>query len=179
MLHMEQISYKIIEKLQNKNHHIRALSKLIDINHMTIKRKIELLEKENVVDYTYEGKNKVYFLKETIESKEYQKIMENHKLIELIKKHPRIRIIVEKINKLDIDLAIIFGSYAKYLETEKSDIDLYINTTNKKLKQEIELIDSKLNIKIGKFNKESLLIKEIIKYHIIIKGVDKFYELVY
>ena len=36
--------------------------------------------------------------------------------------------------------------------------------------------NSKLSIKIGKFNTKSLLIKEIIKNHIIIRGLEDFYE---
>ena len=36
--------------------------------------------------------------------------------------------------------------------------------------------NSKLSIKIGKFDTKSLLIKEIIKNHIIIRGVEEFYE---
>ncbi len=58
----------------------------------------------------------------------------------------------------------------------ESDLDLFIETTNKDLKKEIERIDAKINLKIGKYNKENLVIKEIEKNHIILKGVDIFYE---
>jgi len=44
------------------------------------------------------------------------------------------------------------------------------------LKINIESIDSKISVKIGKYNKDSILIKEIEKSHIIIKGVEIFYE---
>ena len=37
-------------------------------------------------------------------------------------------------------------------------------------------INSRLSIKIGKYNKDNLLIKEIEKNHVIIKGVEIFYE---
>ena len=37
-------------------------------------------------------------------------------------------------------------------------------------------INSKLSIKIGKFDTKSLLIKEIIKNHVIIRGLEDFYE---
>ena len=42
--------------------------------------------------------------------------------------------------------------------------------------KDLEIFDSKLSIKIGKYDKKSLLIKEIEKNHIIIKGVEEFYE---
>lgn len=175
---MEQISYKILEELQKQDSHIRALAKQLSTNHMTILRRISELEKENVIDYKQEGKNKVYFLKESIEAQQYLKIMEYNKLVQLIKKHPRLRKIIDKIQNTNVDLAIIFGSYAKGNETKKSDIDLYLHTQDKNIKESIQLIDSKLSVKIGEFDKENLLIKEIIKNHVIIKGVEKYYELI-
>ncbi len=67
MLHMEQKNYKleIIKLLLRKKSHIRAIAKKLNINHMMIVRKIKELSKENIVDSTKEGKNKVYFLKKT------------------------------------------------------------------------------------------------------------------
>jgi len=175
---MEQISYNIVSSIKKKNKHMRAIAQLLNINHMTISRKIKQLEKENILDFNEEGKNKVYFLKKTIETEEFLKIIEHNKLIQIIKKYPRLRKIVEIIKSKNIELAIIFGSYAKGNINEQSDIDIYINSTDRKLKKELELTDSKLNIKLGEFNKENLLIKEIIKNNIIIKGVEKYYELI-
>lgn len=75
-----------------------------------------------------------------------------------------------------IDLAILFGSYVKGIAHKDSDIDIYIDTRNNKLKEEVELIDSKISVKIGSYNQESILIKEIEKNHMIIKGVERYYE---
>lgn len=176
---MKQIIYNIIEELQKQNMHVRALSKILNINPMTLSRKIKELEKENVVDFREEGKNKVYFLKDSIESEQYQLITEHNKLIQIIKKHPRLRKVIEKIQESEIELAIIFGSYAKNTESKKSDIDLYIHTKDKSIKKKIELTDSKLSVKIGEFDVKNLLIKEMIKNHIIIKGVEKYHELIH
>ena len=71
---------------------------------------------------------------------------------------------------------MVFGSYAKDTANSKSDVDIYIETEDKKIKTEIESISSKVSVKIGKYDKSSLLIKEIEDNHIIIKGVEKFYE---
>ena len=62
---MEQKDYKleIVNELLNNKNHIRGIAKKLDINHMTIVRKIKELAKDNVVDYREEGKNKTYFLK--------------------------------------------------------------------------------------------------------------------
>lgn len=171
---MEQIRYKILGELLKQNNHVRSLSKSLGVNHMTISRKMKQLEEENILDYNVEGKNKVYFIKNSIEAKENLMIMEHLKLIELIRKNPRFRKIANEIKKLNLELAIIFGSYAKGTFTKNSDIDLYID--KKEHKEKLEKLDSKLSIKYGEFDKNNLLVKEIIKNHIILKGVEKFYE---
>ena len=73
-------------------------------------------------------------------------------------------------------MIILFGSYAKFNPKEDSDIDIYICTTNKKVKDEISLFYDKLSVKLGNFNKEDLLIQEIIKNHVIIQGAEIYYE---
>lgn len=173
---MSQINYSILRELLKKNNHIRGLAKDIGTNQTTIARKVKELEEQNVVDFRIEGKNKVYFLKQSLEAEEQIKISEQKKLIEAITKYPRLRKIVEHIKKdKEIQLAIIFGSYTK-TPSKNSDIDIYLETTNRDKKKEIEKLDSKASVKIGEFNKENLLIKEIIKNHVIIKGVERFYE---
>ena len=62
---------EIINELLKNNNHIRGMAKNINTNHMNIIRRIKELSKENVVDYKEFGKNKTYFLKKTIESKNY------------------------------------------------------------------------------------------------------------
>ena len=175
---MEQKDYKleIIEKLLQDNNHVRGLAKELKTNHMNIQRKIKELEKENVVDYKEEGKNKVYFLKSNIESKTYAFKTENYKLLKFLRKNPEFRNIIDKIQKDErIKLCILFGSYAKGIEKKESDIDIYIDTQDEKIKKDIKSINMRLSVKIGKYDKSSLLIKEIEKNHVIIKGVEEYY----
>lgn len=176
---MEQKDYKfeILKILLNKNAHARMIAQMLKINHMTIIRKLNLLEKENVVDYKKEGKNKVYFLKNTFEARNYLIILEKYKLIELIGKYPFLRRVSERIsNDKKISLAILFGSYANFSAKKDSDIDIYIETQDNKIKKDLESFDSKISVKIGLYDKSSFLIKEIEKNHIILKGVEKYYE---
>ncbi len=175
---MEQKDYKleiILELLKDKSH-VRSLAKKLNINHMTILRKIKELEKENAIDYKKEGKNNVYALKKTIEAKSYIFKAETYKLLKLLKKYPLLRSIIENVqNDKRTKLAILFGSYAKDIVKNDSDIDLYIETDNRKVKEELQFVNSRLSIKIGKYDKNSLLIREIEKNHVIIKGVEEFY----
>lgn len=176
---MSQNDYnvKIVEALLKSKNHIRGLARLLNTNQTTIARKVKELFKNNIVDFKQEGKNKVIFLKKTLEAKQYTCQVEAQKLLEILKRYPYLRRIFELIKKnRKISLAILFGSYAKSIAKKESDIDIYIDTINKKLKEEIELIDSKISVKIGKYDKESLLIREIEKNHVIIKGIEIYYE---
>ena len=177
---MSQINYNIVLNLMKQDNHIRGLAKDLNTNQTTIARKVQELADQNILDFRLEGKNKVYFIKKTLESSEYIKIIEHNKLLEAIKKYPKLRLIIEKIQEnKKMKLAIIFGSYAKGNADKDSDIDLYVQTQSKDTKISLEQGDSKLSIKIGKFDKETTLAKEIIKNHIIIKGVDAYYELIH
>lgn len=73
-------------------------------------------------------------------------------------------------------MIILFGSYAKGTEKSDSDVDIYLETKDNKIKNKVKEIYSKLSVKIGEFDIKSLLIKEIIKNHIIVRGVEEYYE---
>ncbi len=176
---MEQRNYEleIVLALLKKETHVRALAKQIGVNHMTISRKIKSLLEDNVVDFNEQGKNKIYFLKKTSEAKSFIFMAENYKLNQTLKKYPLLRGVIQEVQESKkIKIAILFGSYAKGIPHKDSDIDVYLETSDFKLKEEIESLNTRLNVKIGKYNKGNLLMNEIEKNHIIIKGVEKFYE---
>ena len=175
---MEQKDYKmeIVGELLKGKNHVRGLAKAINTNHMNISRKIKELSKQNIVDFKLEGKNKTYFLKKTIEARTYILMFESYRLLRILEKYVILRSIIEKIQSNEkIKIAVLFGSYAKSNIKQDSDIDVYIETKDRKLKQELEKTNSKLSIKVGEFDKDNLLIKEIIKNHIILKGVEEYY----
>ena len=112
---------------------------------------------------------------------------QNEKLDYLLKK-PLIKSINNKI--FDKDIVLLFGSYAKNKETEKSDIDLLI--INKKgektisFKKEELLFNKKINpifVSSKEFkemlkDEEENVGKQALKNHIILRGFNKFWELV-
>jgi predicted nucleotidyltransferase len=176
---MSQNNYDIliVGALLRSDNHIRGLAKLLKTNQTTIARKVDGLHKQNIIDFKREGKNKVFFVKKTFEAKRYACIVETHKLLRLLTRYPSLRRAVELIDKEGkVDLAILFGSYAKGTANRDSDIDIYVDTKDCKLKEKIALIDSRISVKIGVYDKDSLLIKEIEKDHVIIKGAERFYE---
>jgi len=172
---MSQICYDIVLELSRQDNHIRGLAGLLKTNQMTIARRVEELVGLNVLDFRIEGKNKVHFMKNSLEAIQYLKIAEQYKAMGLVSRYPRFRLIVEKINADDkIVLAILFGSYAKGNADKNSDIDVYIDVAE--AAKRIGQLDSRLNIKTGEFSLNSPLAKEIIKNHVILKGVDNYYE---
>ena len=171
------VELDILELLLKSDNHVRGIAKKLDESHSTILRKLNNLQKENVIDSRKEGKNKIFYLKKNLISRSYILKTELHKLAKLLRKHPELSVIFEEIlQKSDEKLIILFGSYAKGSEKKDSDIDIYIETKSRNVKKVIEDIYSKINVKIGTFDTKSPLIKEIIKEHIILRGIEVFYD---
>jgi predicted nucleotidyltransferase len=169
--------FEIIEELRKSQRHIRELAEILNLIPSTVMRTIKKLEEENIVDFKEEGKNKKYFLKETLEAKTYLFMTEHYKILKILQQ-PNLRRIIKKIQeKTNDELIILFGSYAKGNAKKESDIDLFIETSNKEIKEKIKQINEKISLKIGKLEKNSPLTKEIEKNHIIINNVQRYYDL--
>jgi predicted nucleotidyltransferase len=103
---------------------------------------------------------------------------EEYKLLKLTNQ-AKLRRIIQEIRLItDGELVVLFGSHSKGTATKNSDIDIYIETTNTNLKKEIRKISDDISVKIGNFNKENQLVKEIIKNHVIIQNTHRFYKLI-
>jgi len=171
------LDLEIISVLLRNKTHLREIARTLNESHSTVLRKINELVKENVIDYKKEGKNKVFFIKNNLKARNYVYSAEMHKLNSLLKKHPELSIILEEIKKeFSKGMIILFGSYAKGIPKKDSDIDIYLETNDNNIKNRVKETNSRLSIKIGKFDTKSLLIREIIKNHIIIRGLEDFYE---
>lgn len=180
MVHMVQnktnTELEIVLVLIRNKSHLREIARTLKIPHSTVLRRINELVKRGVLDYTAEGKNKVFFIKNTLNAKNHVYSAEIYKLSKVIEKNPGLGIILEEIkNKVPKGMIILFGSYAKGIEKKESDIDIYVETQDRKIKQEIQMINSRLSIKTGGFDMDSLLVKEIIKNHVIVRGLEEFY----
>ena len=171
-LHLDIILLLLKEKI-----HLREIARILGESHSTILRKLNKLIEENIIEGEIQGKNKIYSLRDNLKSESIIYMAENYKLIKLLTKYPKLSIILDEVQKTTNEsLIILFGSFAKFLAKPSSDIDIFIETKNKKTKNIVKEINSKLSVKIGPFDKNSLLIKEIIKNHVLLKGVEKYYE---
>ncbi|MFW5977103.1 MAG: nucleotidyltransferase domain-containing protein [Candidatus Nanoarchaeia archaeon] len=169
--------FEIIIALQHTKKHIRQLAQELDLPPSTISRILMRLEEENVVDFTRQGKNKIYFLKHTLEAKQYILFSEHYKFLQAIQE-PRLRRICKKLQEItNGELIILFGSFANNTQKTKSDIDIYVETQESNLRSQLQSIDQRLSIQIGFFEKSSALAQEIIKNHVVIQNVERFYSL--
>ncbi len=181
MVHMVQnrnnTELEIILSLLKKEAHLREIARTINQPVSNVLRNINDLVKENMLDFRREGKNKVFFIKNNLNAKNFIYSAEIYKLSKLLNNHPELSIILEDVKKrFQNGMIILFGSYARGNAKQDSDIDIYLETTDNKIRRDIQEINSKLSVKIGEFDTDSLLIKEIIKNHTIIRGVESFYE---
>lgn len=175
---MDKISdnkFEILLFLEKKSSYVREFEAKIKIPKSTISDKLNELYKQNIVDFKIIGRNKVFYIKDSIEAKIYLRMLEEYKLIKLLRSYPKLKpVINEIINNISNEIVLIFGSYVKGTSTEKSDIDIFINTNSRKIKDEIEMINSKISVKIGDLTKDSFLKNEIIKSCIILNGYNQF-----
>lgn len=170
-------SYEVLLFLLKKDMHGRELAKELKTSLTRVQSVLTELRSINVLDYKIEGKNHIHFIKKNLISKSFILNAENYKLAKILNKHPELEPIVQDIiKKSKCCLILLFGSYAKGTEKKDSDIDIYIETTNSKIKQDVEKIYDTISVKIGNFNPDDLLMKEIIKNHAIITGGEDYYE---
>ncbi len=93
-----------------------------------------------------------------------------------------IKEIITKITPAVTGIGLIFGSYAKGLEKKDSDLDIFItgNYDKNEIRKISELYGIEINIKayprqiFEKEIKKDMLIKEIVKDHIIFQDAEGF-----
>ena len=164
---------------------MHELSKLTKVPyatfHRTISKMHDLIITENV------GKSKTVRINlENPNIKAYLTIASDEEKKEFIKNQLIIKKIISEINNSDI--IVLFGSYAKSLQTSRSDIDLLvINNAGKKTlsfsKYEL-LFNKKINpifVSVKEFKlmlkeKEENVGKQALKNHIILNNPERFWE---
>lgn len=175
---MEQIlSNEIVDVLLKGELHPRAIAHRLGTNHMTVIRTLNRLADGNVVDFRTAGRNKIYFLKRTLEGRNAVTTAEYYKLTKAVGTYPELRGIVHAVQEIPgLPLAVLFGSYAKGTAKPASDIDLFLETRDRKVRKDLEARFSRLSVKLGDFDVLNLLVREMVKDHVILKGVEHFYE---
>lgn len=167
----------------NKRIYGRNVAKKLKMNQKTVANILNELEKEHILKFTQEGKNKYYYLNRFYHyTKETIKLIETQRKVNFLEKYKRLKELFSKLEEKAERTLIIFGSYANFSANEKSDLDVFVIGKIKNVEDLEELYNIKINIiKINKdkFDKNEHIIKEIIKNHIILKGTENFIDLIW
>jgi predicted nucleotidyltransferase len=157
------------------------VARKLKMNQKTVANVLNGLEKHNIIKYSTEGKNKYYFLnKLNPQIPDILKILELGRKNNFVAKYNQFRELFLALEKKASGTLIIFGSYANFTSNEKSDLDIFILGKIGEVKDLEEKYSLKINLvksNKDKFDKEDIFIKEVIKNHIILKGVEEFIEL--
>jgi len=161
----------------------REIAKNLGMNQKTVSNVLNILERENVLKSVYEGRNKYCYLNSNnLHIKEILKLVEISRKVGFLERNGRKRALFDEVEKRASGILVVFGSYARGEETRNSDLDIFLIGKIGELTDLEELWRIKINtVKStkGKFDKGNNFIKEIIKNHIVLKGVEDFVEMLW
>ena len=168
----------------SREYYIREVEKLLKISPRTAQLILEDLEDKGIIESKTKGKIKTYKIKLSEFTKRYLIFVEQYKAIAFLEKNLMIKEIVEKITPTIKGIGIIFGSYVKGIEKKESDLDIFIAGNYDK--EEIKRVSKNLGIEVSvkcyplktfekNINKD-ILLKEILKNHIVFVSVEQFIQ---
>lgn len=154
---------------------IREVARILHISSRSALIALDDLEQMGVLEAFPKGKIKLYALKNTSVLENYLCLTESYKKTMFLDKHMKINDLMSNLNS---DIILVFGSYAKGIEKKDSDIDiLIIGDYDKTVVENFEkTYNLRVDIKkynIDAFKSTDVLIREVIKNHIIITGTEK------
>lgn len=165
-----------------REYYVREVEKLLKISPRTAQLILEDLEDKGILESKTKGKIRLFKLNASEFTKRYLVFAEQYKTIAFLETKPLIKEIIEKITPHIKGIGIIFGSYAKQLEKKDSDLDIFVAGSYNH--EEIKKISRNLGIEISikcypikTFEKNlsnDILIKEILKNHIVFLDVEQF-----
>ncbi|MFH1052863.1 MAG: nucleotidyltransferase domain-containing protein [Candidatus Woesearchaeota archaeon] len=183
--------HKIINYLgknQNRGYTMHELSNELNIPYASFYRTIESMKDLLIIEEV--GKSKVLSLNK------YNPIVKSHLIVssdeerkEYIQRYPIIKKIYQELNTKDI--VVLFGSYAKKTQTDRSDIDLIIINKDGKKSISFSKYETLFRIKINPIfvtkkefklmlkDKEENVGKQALYIHIILNNPEAFWECVF
>lgn len=173
-----------------KSLHLREIARKTKTDVNTAYPQLNKLAEMNILSSTMKGKNKEYVLNlDNIITKYYLTMAEIFTAIVYLQKNFVIKKVMTEIeSKVDGPL-ILFGSFVKGGHTKESDIDMFVigqKNIDKMIFRLKDLVGHEINIKVANQSKfvnglknKDPLISEVISNHIILKGADKFCDIMW
>ncbi|MBI2103046.1 nucleotidyltransferase domain-containing protein [Candidatus Woesearchaeota archaeon] len=170
----------------DREYYIREVEKLLKISPRTAQLILEDLEKKGIIESKVKGKIKSYKLNINEVSNRYLTLVEQYKSIAFMEKHLLVKEVITKISQVINGIGIIFGSYAKGIAHEESDLDILV--VGDYDKEEIKRVSRNLGIEISvkcyplkifeKNLNRDIFLKEVLKNHIVFKNTELFIQTV-
>lgn len=105
--------------------HASEASRIMRLPQRTVARKLDFLQKLNLLGYRKDGRNKYFFLDlRSVSSFALLEMVECYKEISFLVRHPQLSLLLNELAKNYS--FILFGSYAKDKAKEESDVDVII-----------------------------------------------------
>jgi len=178
-----------------KKYHLRELARELEINHASLRPHLDSLKKKGIIKEKEQGRNKVFSLNHKSDLLPYYLIQaEADRTAEFLESNNPIRSFWKNFRdkapyevRGNIETLVLFGSFAKGTEDEKSDIDLFLSAPEQPSDKVTEACN-KLEAVTGRtieLEKTSSLrnllaqqrsgtFGEIIHKHVILLGIEKF-----
>lgn len=180
ILHINKLA--VLKEFSNDYHksiYGREIAKKLKMNQKTVSNILNQFEKEHILKFKTEGKNKYYYLNEFYPYlKELIQQLETQRKIDFLEKYKKLRELFLKLESRTQGILVIFGSYADFTSNKNSDLDVFVIGKIKDIGDLEDIYNIKINVvKLNnkdKVNKNDHMIKEIIKNHIILKGLEDF-----
>ncbi|MGM5481173.1 MAG: nucleotidyltransferase domain-containing protein [Nanobdellota archaeon] len=160
----------------------REVSKLLSVSSRTSAKLLDDLEHKGILTSTYKGRTKLFSLNDSFLTRCYLQLAEYHKRIVFLEARPVLQEIASELSTIVEGMVVFFGSRVKGLEKDDSDLDVLIVGNYDELM--VKHCSKKYNIEIDVKNyskkqilsrkSSDILLKEVIKNHIIIQGIEDF-----
>ena len=172
----------LFTKGYDKEYYIREVEKLLDVSSRTALVTLAKLEKKGILESQTKGKIKTYAIRKSTLSRESLLLTEQYKEIQFLEENHLIKEVLEKADEYMQGIVLIFGSYAKGIQKDDSDLDMFIvgKFDEAKIKDVGKTYGIDIDIKsypVKIFSKEihdDVLLKEIVGNHILIRGAEGF-----
>lgn len=167
-----------------REYYIREIQKILNISPRTSQLILENLEEKGILISKTKGKIKAYVLNPTEFTKRYLVFVEQYKALSFLDKRLMVKEIIEKISPHIKGIGIIFGSYVKQLETEKSDLDVFVagSYTSAEIDKVSQMYGIEVSVKcyplkiFEKNIRKDILLREVLKNHVVFLHTEQFIE---
>ncbi len=172
----------LFTKRYDREYYIREVEKLLNVSSRTALVTLAKLEKKGILESESKGKIKIYSIKKSSLSREFFVLAEQYKRIQFLEENHLIKEVLEKADAFMRGIVIVFGSFAKGIQKDDSDLDLFIvgKYDEHKIKEVGKKYGIDINIKsypMKIFEKElhdDILLNEIMDSHVLIDDAEGF-----